>query len=50
MASLPPGAMYPDTIAVAYDETNYKVTAVYNDHSLYVWDVTDIQKVNFGIF
>ncbi|XP_065561078.1 mitogen-activated protein kinase-binding protein 1-like isoform X4 [Artemia franciscana] len=45
MASLPPGAMYPDTIAVAYDETNYKVTAVYNDHSLYVWDVTDIQKV-----
>lgn len=46
MANIPPNAKYPDAIALAYDETNMKVTCVYNDHSLYVWDVKDIKRVS----
>jgi len=45
MASHPPDARYPDATAITYDEQNFKVTVVYNDHSLYVWDVRDIKKV-----
>ncbi len=45
MASHPPNARYPDASAVTYDEANWKVTVVYNDHSIYVWDVRDIKKV-----
>lgn len=45
MANIPPNAKYPDAIAIAYDETNMKLTCVYNDHSLYVWDVGDIKRV-----
>lgn len=45
MASIPSDAKYPDAIALAYDETNMKLTCVYNDHSLYVWDVRDIKRV-----
>lgn len=47
MFSHPPGAKYPDTIALTYDEKNHKLTCVYNDHSLYVWDVRDIKRVCF---
>ena len=46
MASHPPSARYPDASAVTYDEQNFKVTVVYNDHSIYVWDVRDIKKVS----
>lgn len=45
MANIPTNAKYPDAIAIAYDETNMKLTCVYNDHSLYVWDVGDIKRV-----
>lgn len=45
MANIPPNAKYPDAISIAYDETNMKLTCVYNDHSLYVWDVGDIKRV-----
>ena len=45
MASHPPDARYPDATAITYDEQNIKVTVVYNDHSVYVWDVRDIKKV-----
>ena len=45
MASHPPDARYPDATAITYDEQNFKVTVVYNDHSVYVWDVRDIKKV-----
>jgi hypothetical protein len=45
MASHPPDARYPDSTAITYDEQNFKVTVVYNDHSVYVWDVRDIKKV-----
>lgn len=45
MATHPSNAKYPDTIAVTYDEVNSKLTCVYNDHSLYIWDVRDIRRV-----
>ncbi|XP_078089612.1 mitogen-activated protein kinase-binding protein 1-like [Mustelus asterias] len=38
-------AKYPDTIALTYDPTNRWLSCVYNDHSLYVWDVRDFKKV-----
>ncbi|XP_078316008.1 WD repeat-containing protein 62-like isoform X5 [Crassostrea virginica] len=38
-------AKFPDTVAVSYNDFHKKVTCVYNDHSLYVWDVHDIKKV-----
>lgn len=45
-ASHPKDAKYPDTIAIVYDEVHKKLTCVYNDHSLYVWDIHDIRKVS----
>ncbi|XP_075219511.1 WD repeat domain 62 isoform X2 [Lycorma delicatula] len=43
--SHPNNAKYPDAIALAFDERNYKLSCIYNDHSLYVWDVRDIKRV-----
>ncbi|OCT64855.1 mitogen-activated protein kinase-binding protein 1-like [Xenopus laevis] len=37
-------AKYPDTIAMTFDPTNQWLSCVYNDHSLYVWDVKDLKK------
>ncbi|XP_014476106.1 PREDICTED: uncharacterized protein LOC106745224 isoform X2 [Dinoponera quadriceps] len=45
MSQHPPEARYPDAIALAFDERNNKLTCVYNDHSIYVWDVRDIRRV-----
>jgi WD40 repeat protein len=45
MSRHPPNAKYPDAIALAFDERNNKLTCVYNDHSIYVWDVRDIRRV-----
>ena len=45
VSTAPSNSRYPDTIAVCYSSVDNKVTCVYNDHSLYVWDVTDIKKV-----
>lgn len=45
MSQHPQNARYPDAIALAYDEPNNKLTCVYNDHSIYVWDVRDIRRV-----
>ncbi|XP_066991483.1 mitogen-activated protein kinase-binding protein 1 [Anabrus simplex] len=45
MATPPANAKYPDAVALAYDPMNHKLTCVYNDHSLYVWDVHDIKRV-----
>ncbi|XP_030764315.1 uncharacterized protein LOC115888674 [Sitophilus oryzae] len=45
MASPPQDAKYPDTVAITFDETNNKLTAVYNDHSIYIWDVFNIKRV-----
>ncbi|XP_063836463.1 uncharacterized protein LOC135085617 [Ostrinia nubilalis] len=44
MFNQPPNARYPDAVALTYDERNHKLTCVYNDHSLYVWDVRDIKR------
>uniref|UniRef100_A0A8C5MGN8 WD repeat domain 62 n=1 Tax=Leptobrachium leishanense TaxID=445787 RepID=A0A8C5MGN8_9ANUR len=38
-------ATYPDTCALVYDESNQWLCCVYNDHSLYVWDVNNTRKV-----
>uniref|UniRef100_A0A2M4CRT5 Putative mitogen-activated protein n=1 Tax=Anopheles darlingi TaxID=43151 RepID=A0A2M4CRT5_ANODA len=43
--AVPQNAKYPDTIAIVYDEARSKVTCVYNDHSLYIWDLRDIRRV-----
>lgn len=45
MSQHPTNARYPDAIALAFDEKNNKLTCVYNDHSIYVWDVRDIRRV-----
>ncbi|KAL0123431.1 hypothetical protein PUN28_005746 [Cardiocondyla obscurior] len=45
MSQHPPNARYPDAIALTFDERNNKVTCVYNDHSIYVWDVRDIKRI-----
>ena len=49
MTTHPASARYPDASAITYDEHNFKVTVVYNDHSIYVWDVRDIKKVRANI-
>ncbi|KAF7656796.1 hypothetical protein LDENG_00035940, partial [Lucifuga dentata] len=38
-------ARYPDSIAVSYDPVSRWLSCVYNDHSVCVWDVTDISRV-----
>ncbi|XP_039744374.1 mitogen-activated protein kinase-binding protein 1 [Pteropus medius] len=38
-------ARYPDTIALTFDPNNQWLSCVYNDHSIYVWDVRDPKKV-----
>nr|XP_055041501.1 mitogen-activated protein kinase-binding protein 1-like [Misgurnus anguillicaudatus] len=40
-----PDPRYPDSVAVTYDPVNRWLSCVYNDHSLYVWDTQDLQKV-----
>lgn len=45
MASHPANARYPDATAIVFDKSNFKVTVIYNDHSIYIWDVRDIKKV-----
>ena len=43
--SVPSNARYPDALAVTYDALQQKVTCVYSDHSMYVWDVHDVKRV-----
>ncbi|XP_068610167.1 mitogen-activated protein kinase-binding protein 1-like [Brachionichthys hirsutus] len=43
--STKPDPRYPDTIAVTYDPVSHRLSCVYSDHSLYVWDVRDINRV-----
>ncbi|KAK9520366.1 hypothetical protein VZT92_020259 [Zoarces viviparus] len=38
------GARYPDTMAVTFDPAARHLTSVYNDHSVYVWDVNDVKS------
>ncbi|XP_029427460.1 WD repeat-containing protein 62-like isoform X2 [Rhinatrema bivittatum] len=36
---------YPDVTAVAFDSSHQWLSCVYNDHSLYIWDIKDTRKV-----
>ena len=39
MVSHPSGVRYPDASAITYDEQNFKVTVIYNDHRwVVVWE------------
>ncbi|XP_062328210.1 WD repeat-containing protein 62 isoform X2 [Osmerus eperlanus] len=38
-------AEYPDTLALTFDPVTRHLTCVYNDHSVYVWDVRDVRNV-----
>ncbi|XP_043115245.1 WD repeat-containing protein 62 isoform X2 [Puntigrus tetrazona] len=40
-----PEAQYPDTLALTFDPVTRHLTCVYNDHSVYVWDVRDVRSV-----
>jgi len=40
-----PGVSFAEAIAVSFDEEHSTVTVIYNDHSIYVWDVENPQKV-----
>uniref|UniRef100_A0A3B3CLS5 Mitogen-activated protein kinase binding protein 1 n=1 Tax=Oryzias melastigma TaxID=30732 RepID=A0A3B3CLS5_ORYME len=35
---------YPDTVAVTCDPANHCLSCVYDDHSVYVWDIRDISR------
>lgn len=41
----PDNSRYPDAIAIKCDDASNRLTCVYNDHSFYVWDVSDVRKV-----
>ncbi|XP_075392712.1 WD repeat-containing protein 62 isoform X2 [Tenrec ecaudatus] len=38
--------IYPDTVALTFDPTHQWLSCVYKDHSIYIWDVTDIHNVS----
>ncbi|XP_038582055.1 mitogen-activated protein kinase-binding protein 1-like isoform X2 [Micropterus salmoides] len=38
-------ARYPDTVAVIFDPVSHWLSCVYSDHSVYVWDVRDVNRV-----
>lgn len=46
MVSHPPNAKYPDTIAITYNESSNQLISIYNDHSIFIWDVSDIFRVS----
>ncbi|XP_006899770.1 PREDICTED: WD repeat-containing protein 62 [Elephantulus edwardii] len=39
-------AVYPDTVAMTFDPIHQWLSCVYKDHSIYIWDVKDINKVS----
>ncbi|CAH1791399.1 unnamed protein product [Owenia fusiformis] len=45
LVEYPDNAKFPQTVAIAFDDVSNKVTCVYSDHSLYMWDVTDVKKI-----
>lgn len=45
ITQVPATAKFPDTIAMVFDEPRMRVSCVYNDHSLYIWDLRDIRRV-----
>ncbi|XP_011248845.1 WD repeat-containing protein 62 isoform X8 [Mus musculus] len=39
-------AVYPDTVALTFDPVHQWLSCVYKDHSIYIWDVKDIDEVS----
>ncbi|XP_012932839.1 WD repeat-containing protein 62 isoform X1 [Heterocephalus glaber] len=39
-------AVYPDTVALTLDPVHQWLSCIYRDHSIYLWDVKDINKVD----
>ncbi|KAG1047122.1 hypothetical protein G6F43_010415 [Rhizopus delemar] len=37
--------VYPDSLAIVYDDTAQRVTIVYSDRSLYIWDIHNLKKI-----
>ncbi|CAG5129690.1 unnamed protein product, partial [Candidula unifasciata] len=44
MANKKENAKYPDARAIVFDDNHKKVTCVYTDRSVYIWDVHDVRK------
>ena len=40
---------YPDCVALCYDRYQHVINAIYNDHSFYIWDIRDFNKVNLKL-
>ncbi|KAI9287154.1 WD40-repeat-containing domain protein [Umbelopsis sp. AD052] len=38
-------AVYPDTLAIKFDASSNKVTCIYSDRSLIIWDVKHLQRI-----
>ncbi|XP_078215227.1 WD repeat-containing protein 62 isoform X5 [Callithrix jacchus] len=38
-------AIYPDTVALTFDPIHQWLSCVYKDHSVYIWDIKDINRV-----
>lgn len=45
ITQVPANSKFPDTIAMVFDEPRMRLSCVYNDHSLYIWDLRDIRRV-----
>ncbi|XP_021089548.1 WD repeat-containing protein 62 isoform X2 [Mesocricetus auratus] len=39
-------AVYPDTVALTFDPVHKWLSCVYKDHSIYIWDIRDINDVS----
>ncbi|RIB24622.1 WD40-repeat-containing domain protein, partial [Gigaspora rosea] len=40
-----PNETYPDTTAIKFDAETGKLTCIYSDRSLFIWDIKDIKKI-----
>ncbi|XP_055327323.1 mitogen-activated protein kinase-binding protein 1-like [Paramacrobiotus metropolitanus] len=40
------GITYPECVAIAFDELHDRVIVIFNDHSLYVWDIHDPDRTS----
>ncbi|CAG8452818.1 28309_t:CDS:10 [Dentiscutata erythropus] len=40
-----PNDTYPDTTAIKFDAETGKLTCIYSDRSLFIWDIKDVKKI-----
>ncbi|CAG8720678.1 32047_t:CDS:2, partial [Racocetra persica] len=40
-----PNETYPDTTAIKFDAETGKLTCIYSDRSLFIWDIKDVKKI-----